>query len=393
MEDQFYRCRYLLPVTSPPIEDAWIWTRNHKIKAFGSKRTVPSPSPPVEDLGDTVVIPGFINAHCHLELGRAEGLRPNGAFVEWIQSLMHAKVAWTTQDAETGIARAYTHLRQSGVVAIADHTSWDAPLEALLSLPVRGRMFIEVLGVSPAAAEVTLSQAKSRMQALSCPSRWSMSVSPHSVHALAGDTLRRLSSEGDFFSIHVGESREEEQYFQTGEGPLARFIALRGGSENPRAHTQVEALACAGYLGKRLLLVHGNTLSQEDLARLDPKRHCFVHCPGSHLYFGHPPFPLERVEACGFRVALGTDSWASNASQDFLRELRLFRETYPSESPTALIRRATLVGAEALGMDAEIGSIETGKAAEFIGFPYHGGDPHLAVLNASEVSWSTSNYF
>src|SRR5439155_3542819 len=108
----------------------------------------------------------------------------------------------------------------------------------------------------------------------------------------------------------------------------------------------------------RGIFVHGNYL---DPATAFLPTQSLVVCPRTHAAFGHPhhSFPQMRV-----RVALGTDSLASNPDLDILAEARFLRRHYPEVAPAAILRMLTLSGAEALGFDAITGSLTPGKSAD-----------------------------
>lgn len=394
MSHKIIHCRWLLPITSPPIEDGALWIVDGKIKAFGNRKALSLPARvPVIDLENTVVLPGFINAHCHLELAVGKTIfndvaNQNAGFTAWLRNIIAYQAAITPVERLIGLAEHLDALRKSGVTAIADHMASHGPLDAVLAAPLRGRIFMEVLGANPVVAQTTLHNIETRLSTLSPSSHWSVHPSPHSVHAVAPSALERILGNGDFFSLHLGESDEEAACFRTHDGPLMTLLKERGGTTHWNAPSAIAYLALHNLLRHPMLIVHGNTVTEDDLRHLHPKRHFFVHCPGSHAYFNHPRFPLEQVESHGFTVAIGTDSWSSNRLESYLDELRLFSDTYSHKIPAAVIEHATMGGAQALHLNAIIGSLDTGKDADLIGVPYTHGDPHISVLEAKQVSWS-----
>jgi cytosine/adenosine deaminase-related metal-dependent hydrolase len=121
----------------------------------------------------------------------------------------------------------------------------------------------------------------------------------------------------------------------------------------------------------RALVIHGNYLDDEELAFLaaNSQRMTLIHCPRTHNYFFHPPFPLPRLLAEGVRVALGTDSRASTPDLDLLAEMRHVARLYPQVHPQDVLRMGTLAGAQALGRDHEVGSITPGMLANLLAVP------------------------
>jgi cytosine/adenosine deaminase-related metal-dependent hydrolase len=105
-----------------------------------------------------------------------------------------------------------------------------------------------------------------------------------------------------------------------------------------------------------------------------------VFCPRTHAYFGHAEYPLAAMHRAGVRVALGTDSRASNPDLDLLAEVRYAAQRFPHVDPAAWLRMATLEGAIALGLGAEIGSLTPGKRADVIAVPCTAADPCEAII-------------
>jgi len=121
----------------------------------------------------------------------------------------------------------------------------------------------------------------------------------------------------------------------------------------------------------RALVIHGNFLDEEERAFIAAKkvRISLVYCPRTHAYFRHPPYPLAETLTAGVRVALGTDSRASNPDLNLLAEIRFVARNYPTINPQAILRMGTLSGAEALGREKQAGSITPGKLANLIAIP------------------------
>jgi cytosine/adenosine deaminase-related metal-dependent hydrolase len=133
----------------------------------------------------------------------------------------------------------------------------------------------------------------------------------------------------------------------------------------------------------RTLVIHGNYLDQEELTYLAAQRErmSLVYCPRTHEYFFHPPYPLGQALALGVRVALGTDSRASNPDLRLLEEMRHTAKSHPAVDPQQVLRMGTLDGAEALGRHRQIGSIAPGKKNDLISIPL----PDASLDDPSEI--------
>ncbi len=130
------------------------------------------------------------------------------------------------------------------------------------------------------------------------------------------------------------------------------------------------------------LIVHGNFLSPAVASF--PKNATVVYCPRTHAAFGHPPHPFREFLARGVRVAVGTDSLASNPDLDVLAEIRFLHRLYPDVPGDVLLRMATLSGAEALGWADETGSLAPGKSADLVvvPLPARNDEPHHLLLDS-----------
>jgi cytosine/adenosine deaminase-related metal-dependent hydrolase len=214
---------------------------------------------------------------------------------------------------------------------------------------------------------------------------------PYTVHPELLTRLARLSAERRLpMAFHLAESREEIELLQTGGGPFRELLVDRGVWDPAaiRRGTQpidyLEPLCGAA----RVLVVHGNYLRRAELAFLAAQSAtmALVFCPRTHAYFGHAAYPLAEALSLGVRVALGTDSRASNPDLGLLGELHFLAGHYPAVSPVQLLRMATMSGAEALGQAHLMGTITAGKLANLcsVSLPEHEvADPYRTVLDAS----------
>jgi cytosine/adenosine deaminase-related metal-dependent hydrolase len=217
--------------------------------------------------------------------------------------------------------------------------------------------------------------------------------SPHSVHALYPEVLKKLfSQDHDLFSIHLGESEAEQKYFAEGKGPLADLIQERGSPIAPSAPSALLALEREGFLDERVLAVHGNYFTEEELKLCAKRGVAIVHCSLSHQYFGHRSFPLEQAKKYGVSLALGTDSLASARSLSMLEVMRGAKENFPHLSLEEIFSMATVGGAKALKLFAQVGEIATGKKADIIGIRMGKiSDPLEALFSAEMVEFSMIN--
>jgi cytosine/adenosine deaminase-related metal-dependent hydrolase len=167
-------------------------------------------------------------------------------------------------------------------------------------------------------------------------------------------------------TIHWAETEEEQEWFESGTGGFATLLP-----PSPRCRG-LELLARAGLLTPRTSLVHGNWPRRDEPEELARRRVTIVHCPGTHAFFARPPFPLQRYRRSGVRVALGTDSLASNEELDMTREMALLRASFPGLAPAEVFAMASERGARALGLGRTIGRLGPGAEADLAGWEIAG---------------------
>jgi cytosine/adenosine deaminase-related metal-dependent hydrolase len=183
-------------------------------------------------------------------------------------------------------------------------------------------------------------------------------------------------------AIHLAETLAEQQLLATHTGPFVDFLRELGvWSPDSLVRDWDEVLQLTSE-STPIAYIHGNYLSPDALL---PAGSTIVYCPRTHSAFGHPRYPLPDFLARGIRVALGTDSLASNPDLDVLAEARFAHARHPQVSGAALLRMATLSGAEALGWANETGSLTPGKSADLIVLPLpaeEARDPHSLVFES-----------
>jgi aminodeoxyfutalosine deaminase len=178
----------------------------------------------------------------------------------------------------------------------------------------------------------------------------------------------------------LAESREEMDLLATRSGPFVAFLQRLGVWFPEEMIHDPEHVLPGDDDDTLAVLAHCNYLSPDAPI---PANAAIVYCPRTHAAFGHAPHPFRAFLARGVRIALGTDSLASNPDLDLLAEARFVRKLYPDVPGATLLRMATLAGAEALGWGDITGSLEVGKSADLVVIPLGGrdaGDPHELFL-------------
>jgi cytosine/adenosine deaminase-related metal-dependent hydrolase len=218
-------------------------------------------------------------------------------------------------------------------------------------------------------------------------------ISPHAPYTVTPELVHRvaeLSAKERFpVAMHLAESREELELLASHSGPMVEM--MKGvNAWNPAAIPR--GITTRHYLellaqSHHALVIHGNYLAAEDWKFLSARRErmSVVYCPRTHAYFGHEAYPLAAMLAAGVRVAVGTDSLASNPDLSLLAELQHIAQGHPAVSPAAILRMGTLDGATALGLSERLGSIAPGKIARLATVPIDPAtsDPSAAILTGT----------
>ncbi|HVZ81679.1 MAG TPA: amidohydrolase family protein [bacterium] len=388
-----------------PIEDGFVLLQGPRILQVGRRRDLdPVPSARVLDLGDTVLLPGLINAHCHLDFTHLWRKVPyRGSFIDWLRRMGAATRASTPGQFRQGIRAGIQQSLAYGTTTLCDVSTTLESWPLLRSSGLRSILFVELLDLLQASPKDYWKQVQERVLGLlkrepPTPTfRWGLS--PHTpftvsreLYRLAGRYLEQHPRVPT--TIHVAESREEARLFKDGRGPLGSSLArLNPHWVLPRNTTPVQYLKHAGWLPKLDLGVHLNAVKGTDIRVLAKNRVAVAHCPGSHEFFGHPAFPYEKMKRAGVRICLGTDSLASNGSLSLFREMRIFRQAHPHVPAREVLSLATSRAAEALGAGRELGRIRPGHLADLIGIPLPrssaGRDPfERAVQYRGQVSFA-----
>jgi cytosine/adenosine deaminase-related metal-dependent hydrolase len=305
---------------------------------------------------------------------------------EWIRLV----IADRRRGNRGGAAAMVAGLRESlaaGVTTIGEIATSVPPRPSGEDVLPRTVVFQEAIGFSAGRVDSVFADVEQRLAATEEPT----GVSPHApytVHPQLLERLVRLAAERSIpIAMHLAESREELRLLQHGDGPFRELLEERSmwdAKAIPRGSRPLDYLKQLAE-APRSLVIHGNYLDAEEIEYLGRRRDrmSVVFCPRTHAYFQHEAYPLGAMLKAGVRVALGTDSRASNPDLDLLEEARTLVKLFPQASPDNALRMATQDGAEALGISGVAGSFKVGKRADLVAIEIrdHGDEPFEAVLS------------
>jgi cytosine/adenosine deaminase-related metal-dependent hydrolase len=266
---------------------------------------------------------------------------------------------------------------------------------------MRGVVFHELLGFRETTGDLLVRTADARAAAARVHDRVRISVAPHAPYSVSPELFQAIraevsGSEVPFTSVHVGESTEELELLANGTGEWAQMLRWIGAwRDDWRAPGMgpVEYLDRLGVIDARTMVVHGVQLTDESLARVRARGATLVTCPRSNQWVGVGVPPVERFYLAGVPVAVGTDSLASVEDLNLFSELKAMRWLAPGVPARRLIESATLVGARALGLESDLGSLTPGKLAEVVAvsLPHDVADVEEYLVSGVEtrqVSWA-----
>ncbi len=385
------RARFIVTMDGPPIEDGAVASLDGRIVDMGRFAEVKARNADeVSDLGECVLLPGLINAHCHLDYTCLRHRIPSSknSFTDWISSINSAKAGLSASDYIASINAGFAEAKRFGTVAVANLTAFPELISQVQPL-LRTTWFAELIDVRRAAdGSNIVDRALDRLQAAK-----HAGLSPHAPYTASAEMYRRCGEEHRMrLTTHLAESRDEMSMLRDGAGPLYNFMQEIGrdmsdcGRQTPLAHF-LEVTDPA----KHWLVAHLNELAETDFDALSRSRPNLdvVHCPRSHRYFGHSAFSFARLRSLGFHISLGTDSLASNDDLSMFAEMRQFRTDFPSVAPEEILSMATRNPAAALGRSDELGRLARNHFSDMIAVPFDGSRQNLfeAILAFQGDPW------
>jgi cytosine/adenosine deaminase-related metal-dependent hydrolase len=380
--------RWIFPVSGPPLEHGTV-TINGKViiavNAHGERR-------PDVDLGDAAVLPGLVNAHTHLDLTGLRGQAPPSPdFTSWLRQVIAHRRERTPEQVLDDVRAGLAESLRFGTTLLGDISGDGGSWDVLADAPLRAVVFHELLGLPLPRAQEAVRKAlmwcATRPQTPTCRP----GLSPHAPYSFRAEAIPPLALLWPRVMMHLAETAAELELLERHSGPFVPFLAGLNAWDPSGLAWSPEHVIELTRPAKTILYAHGNYLSPETAI---PPHGTIVYCPRTHAAFGHPPHPFREFLKRGVRVALGTDSLASNPDLDLLAEMRFLHMRYPDVPGDVILRMGTLAGAEALGWGDETGSLTPGKSADLAVLPLPtttAADPYWLIvesaLQVSRVLW------
>jgi aminodeoxyfutalosine deaminase len=325
------------------------------------------------------IIPGFVNAHAHLELTILRGFLEDLPFDSWIPRLTRAKYQQLSRDEMLQSARlGAIEMLNGGVTCVGEVMDLGVAWQAMREFGLQGIAYQEVFG--PAESQISESltalQAKIDLYRTDETETLRIGISPHAPYTVSAKLFRAVNDysqrEGLSLTTHIAESPEEGLFVRKGQGPFAESHRRRGIEVTAAGCSPIAYLDGLGLVHPDMLLIHAVDIDGPDLDILRARRPSVVHCPKSNAKLAHGISPVTDIRKTGIAIGLGTDSVASNNVVDMFEEMRsaIFQQRGRTQRWNALdaytaFRMATLGGAECLGLQKHLGSLDVGKRADF----------------------------
>ncbi|HKY21948.1 MAG TPA: amidohydrolase family protein [Vicinamibacterales bacterium] len=401
-----YRAGWLLPISQPPIRDAWLRTEQGRIVAFGHSRPGDFTASDEIDLGHAAVLPGLVNVHTHLELSWMRGRIPEtDDFPAWIRSVLalgrEAKPG--ADEVARAIAETIDEARAFGTAVVGDISNSLASSPVLAAQDMPAVVFHELIGFRSADAGRIVAEAIERLRQLPESANVRHTLAPHAPYSVSPalfGAIRTALQQTPLArsSLHLGESTAEMEFLRDGTGPWRELLETMDTWDPswvvPKCSPvdYVHQMAC---LDERLLVVHGVQLGESELKRLAAAGATLVTCPRGNVRTGAGEPPIDEFFESGARVAVGTDSLASVPDLNLFSELAEMRRLAPVVPARLLLESATAAGARALGFESDFGTIEAGKRDRLISVDLDGYVPNVeeylvSGIDASRIRWLTS---
>jgi aminodeoxyfutalosine deaminase len=361
-----FSAHYIFTNAGPPLKKATISTEDDgTIISIEQPAGSPEEKESVE-FYNGIIIPGFVNCHCHLELSHLKSKISQGNglgdFIKQVRSqreITHNEIISSEYSADNDMYR-------EGVVLCADVCNTSNTFNLKKESKIHYINFLEVFGIDPAKAEKRMDEI-SRVAAEAEDLNMQFWMVPHSVYSLSlplFHLLREKTELNRITSIHFMETAEEKVFLESHSGAIMNSYKESGlvTPELKTVESHTSAVLNEITTSGNLILVHNTFVDRDQLRILKQRENKFLClCPNSNLYIEKkvPPLNLLVEEDC--EIVIGTDSLASNNKLSILEELKTLQQFFPLIEIEALIRWATINGARALGEEGWAGKIEPGK--------------------------------
>jgi cytosine/adenosine deaminase-related metal-dependent hydrolase len=387
--------RWIVPVEGEPIRDGRLTILDGRVSEIAPDQGQPADV----RFPRHAIVPGFVNAHTHLELSevgpRSEGVEDE---IAWLGRVIAQRRESTPESMVEAVGRNLAASIESGTTMLADITTAGLSWPQVADAPLRAVVFAEMIGLKRERAMETthaafewLGSIRPEAMVAGCARP---GLSPHAPYSTAGWVFERAALAGAPLCTHLAEIAEEHELLVLREGRLREFLERINAWDDewvPLGDRPADYVRKGNLRRADWLIAHGNYLEEIDFWQLRPEaspegqRVAVAYCPRTAARFGHDrSHPFRAMLGRGVVVCLGTDSLASAPTLSVLDEARALRRSAPDLSGRLVLTMATLFGAWALRAETVTGSLKPGKSADLavVELPELDDDPYEAVLDS-----------
>ena len=366
-----YVANWVLPITCPPIREGAVVVENGRIVQVGpAQEVLKGFSGQVCDYGHGAILPGVVNCHVHLEFSALAGrVPPQERWDDWLEATLAEFARLSPAEVDAGISQGIKALRQSGAALVGEVTNTGASWPHLEQAPLQYHLFYECLGFD-LLEQKDLSELFPFFSQPRVAPAAHVSAAAHAPYSVSAPLFRAIrewnGARGRPQTVHLGESRAEVEFLARGTGFFEGLLKRRGrwvADFSPPRLSPGAYLERLGFLGRSTLTVHGVWLEAGDLEALRRSGTWMVLCPRANRYTGAGTPPVTAFLEAGIPLALGADSLAGNWDLNLFGEMLWLNRNFPAYPGDLWLRLGTINGAQALGRERDLGSLEAGKTA------------------------------
>lgn len=361
-----FKADYVFPVSADPIKNGVVTVDDYgKVISVNSEETADA-NVPFETLSG-VIVPGFINTHCHTELSHLKDkIAPGNGLISFIKEILATRAA-DPQAIADGAKAADQEMYDNGIVAVGDISNTADTVEMKAASKMYYHTFVEILGFIPERAEQVFNSALETAEKFKPQPSSVTAHAPYTVSKELFKLIKRYSDTNEnLLSIHNQECEDENKFYRYKLGgfiDLYKHLNINIDFFKPQARNSLQSVIPLLTNKQNILMVHNTCTNLKDIyfiKRFD-RRINWCFCPNANLYIEKRLPKVELFVNQDLNITLGTDSLASNTRLCILSEMRTLQQNFPSLSLELLLQWATINGAEFLGIDNTKGTIEAGK--------------------------------
>lgn len=330
------------------------------------------------------LVPGFVNAHCHIELSHLQGKVGQHTMLDgFLEKLMQVRAASQDEIIEAA-QNADTYLYNSGCIAVGDISNGSSSFGIKAKSKILYHTFVELFGLSADVASTSLTHGEKLLNQLKTFGLEG-TITPHAPYSVSDILFTKLIEQsretGNTLSIHHQESESEKEFFISGTGPIEeRLKKMKISAQGFKMFGESSAKWISSHIhpNQKIMLVHNTFTEANDVDSIQQKTQnaWFCLCPKANMYISNRLPDLEMLREKKCQLTLGTDSLASNNSLDMLDEMRTIQTIYPAIELNEILQWASLNGAKALGLDHKLGSFTIGKRPGIV---------HISEINPNKL--------